>query len=177
MASTSVVLVLVDGSNVARCSVWRRYAGPDASDHELRRRLIDVICSWSAHGGHQTCVTFDGAGPWRAGSTRITKQVEVVGSGPREGDDIIEQRAAIARGKRQLHWIVTSDVALRRVAGMGADRVLDSDGFAHELLTPDPMQAMPSAPDAADRGGRSQLGAGLDPKVRARLEQLRRGLK
>ena len=41
--STQPVLVLVDGSNVARCAAWRRPCPGTDSDDELRRRIATAL--------------------------------------------------------------------------------------------------------------------------------------
>jgi predicted RNA-binding protein with PIN domain len=136
---TVPVLVLVDGSNVARCSAWRaRHVGDlDSSspvdDVELRRRLVDALCSWASVAGVEVQVVFDGAGPWRAGKVRATAGVTVIGSGRAEGDDVVERRAANAHRDQRAYWIVTSDRALQHVSGARAERVVGAEDFVLEL--------------------------------------------
>jgi predicted RNA-binding protein with PIN domain len=171
--------VLVDGSNVARCAAWLRQVGDAARDDAtLRRRLVDATCSWAAAHGHDVHVAFDGAGPWRPGVVRITPQVEVIGSGAREGDDVLERLAADLRRRGVAHWLVTNDGALRQVAGIGADRVIRSDDFVLELAaSPDPATnaAHDSASVTFEPPPGTALSEALDPEVRARLERIRRG--
>ncbi len=167
------VLVLVDGSNVARCGAWRtRHA--DGDDIELRQRLVDALCSWAPVAGVEVHVVFDGAGPWRAGKIRATESVIVIGSGRAEGDDVLERRASNAHRDGRTYWVATSDRALQQVAGARADRVIDADDLVHELV-----QARASETPSIDeprRPATSQLGADLDDDTRAKLERLRRGL-
>lgn len=175
--SGDLVLVLVDGSNVARSAAWRDRNPGQVAVEELRRRLVDQACSWTAQAGVETVVAFDGAGPWRAGSVAVTPRLQVVGSGRREGDDLLERMAARARAAGRAHWIVSSDRALREVAGVGADRVLTSDEFVRELQ----LGAASSAPGAGERGpapahdAATRLADALDEGVRERLERIRRG--
>ena len=162
------VVVLVDGSNVARCGAWLR-GHRGVADPDLRRRLVDRITSWASSHDHDVVVAFDGAGPWRPGSIRVTPRVEVVGSGPAEGDDLLEQRAAELRRTRRPHWVVTSDGAVRHVAGAGADRTIASDDFVAELDVAAPIERAPVQLQP------SRLVDTLDDDVRAKLERLRRG--
>lgn len=172
--ASRVTLVLVDGSNVARCTAWRARMGAAADDVLLRRRLVDAIVSWAGRLGHEACITFDGAGPWRAGSTTVAPGVEVVGSGGREGDEVVEQRARQAGRAGRSVWVVTSDVPLQRVAGAHADRTIAADAFVAELdVAQDPSGDEPRSAQDASPG--SPLAGALSPEVRARLEQLRRG--
>lgn len=165
-------LVIVDGSNVARCDGWRARAGAE-DDHDLRRRLVDALCTWAPLAGVQVHVVFDGAGPWRAGKVRATEDVMVIGSGRADGDDVVERRAANAHRDGQAYWIATSDRELQQVAGGGADRVLSAEDLVAELAAV-PNDAPESHSEAGPAG--STIGADLDDDVRARLERLRRGL-
>lgn len=169
-------LVLVDGSNVARCGAWRSAHADAGSDHDLRRRLVDAAAGWAASSGHDVVVTFDGAGPWRPGRVRITMQLEVQGSGGAEGDDLIERQAALAGSEGRAYWLVSNDRALRMVAGAQAERTLDSDAFARLLTARPPVVA---AADVDREGtvtaGPTRIVETLDADVRARLERMRRG--
>lgn len=199
------VLVLVDGSNVARCAAWRalhaggsRGAGGSGGrraldgdnpvdDVELRTRLVDALCSWAPVAGVEVHVVFDGAGPWRPGKVRASADVIVIGSGRAEGDDVLERRASNAHRDRRTYWLATSDRALQQVAGARAERVIDADDLVRELEQSraandqaSALRATPGMPDSVtvDRPApaTSQLGADLDDDTRAKLERLRRGL-
>lgn len=176
-------LVLVDGSNVARCGSWRAQLAADdraadiatpVDDIELRQRLVDALCSWAPVAGVEVQVVFDGAGPWRAGKVRATADVVVIGSGRAEGDDVIERRAANAHRDRRAYWVVTSDRQLQQVAGARAERVVDADDFVAELAraTPTPSDVLIDAPAPLT----SQVRHDLDEDTLAKLERLRRGL-
>lgn len=165
-------MVLVDGSNVARCESWRRQVGEGASDHDLRLRLVDAICSWAAGEGYEVQVAFDGAGPWRPGSVQASDLVEVIGTGAREGDDVVERLAADYRRADRTHWVVSSDQALRQVAGAGAERVVGADEFVTAVAAP-PTGVDPER--ATGRAVQSRLSESLPEDVRARLERMRRG--
>lgn len=180
------VIVLVDGSNVARCGAWRarvaRGTGSarDADDVELRQRLVDAICSWAPTAGVHVELVFDGAGPWRAGKFRATEQVHVIGSGRADGDDVIERRAANAHRGGRAYWIVSTDRALQHVAGARAERVLDADDFVREFVGAASAASRIDVPTAVTLDSAQQatspLGADLDDEIRAKLERLRRGL-
>lgn len=169
------VLVIVDGSNVARCSAWRA-ANEDVAgrDDDLRLRLVDAVCGWAARVEVQVQLVFDGAGPWRAGKLRASEAVQVIGSGRADGDAVLERRAAIAHRAGRTFWVATSDRALQQVAGARAERILDADAFVAEL---GPTRAAePPASDVqvvVEPGTR--LAETLDADVRARLERMRRG--
>jgi predicted RNA-binding protein with PIN domain len=167
-----MTLVLVDGSNVARCGAWRA-RNPEVDDIALRRRLVDAIGSWAGEEGHAVFVTFDGAGPWRPGAVRISAEVEVFGTGGVEGDDVIARRAVASVRASQAYWLVTSDRGLQLLAGGGADRVVFADDFVAELRAASPSSAQPSVTFEAQPGTR--LAETLDDDVRARLERMRRG--
>jgi predicted RNA-binding protein with PIN domain len=171
-------LVLVDGSNVARCAAWRA-ANPVADDVALRRRLVDAIGSWAARAGHRAFVTFDGSGPWRPGSVRISGEVEVFGTGGVEGDDVIAQRAVSAVRSKTPYWLVTSDRGLSLLAGGGADRTIRADDFVEvELGVARSRSTSGATADRAveERQPGSRLGESVDDDVRAKLERMRRGL-
>lgn len=166
-----MILVLVDGSNVARCAEWRVAAGTQ-DDMALRRGLVDAVCSWAPGAEARVDIVFDGAGPWRAGKVSASPEVRVIGSGRAEGDDVLERRAANAHRARERYWLVTSDRALQEVAGARAERILDADAFVAGLGAPavDRSQAAVAGSQPGTR-----LSETLDADVRARLERLRRG--
>jgi predicted RNA-binding protein with PIN domain len=162
--------VLVDGSNVAQCAAWSaRNGGVD--QHTLRRRLVDALGSWAASEGHEVFATFDGAGPWRPGSVRISSAVEVFGTGDVEGDDVLARHAIAAVRARTPYWLVTSDRGLQLLAGGGADRTIAADAFVAELVAP----AAPAPAVTTELAPGTRLAESLDPATRARLERMRRG--
>ena len=169
-------MVLVDGSNVARCRTWVVRSGhAQLDDLDTKRRLVDAICSWAASSHLEVFVTFDGAGPWREGEVRVAPSVTVVGSGTQVGDDLIESLAAAFHRERRTFWLVTSDAELRHVAGARAERVIDSDQLVRELSAAHDASEPAAGPDASSPPG-TQLRETLDPDTRSALERLRRGL-
>ena len=173
------VVVLVDGSNVAH----RLDADGGADIDDRKRDLVDLVCSW-ASGEHAVTMTFDGAGPYGAGTRRVTPHVEVVGTGERDADSVLERRARTLRRAGRPVWLVTDDVALRRVAGAGADRISSAEEFVQLLRSSAPSardvdQGPGHRPAAAGLGPvprATRITDGLAPDVRARLDRLRRGL-
>jgi predicted RNA-binding protein with PIN domain len=169
-------LVLVDGSNVARCDPWRG-ANPEADDPMLRTRLVDAIGSWAGANGHEVLVTFDGAGPWRPGSVQVTDRVEVLGTGRTEGDDVLASRAVQATRAGEAYWLVTSDHELRLLAGGGAERIVRADEFVLLELDADRSVVDGAASGVADAPAQTRLADTIaDDDVRAKLERMRRGL-
>lgn len=173
-AAAGELVVLIDGSNVARCSAWVAYVGRDRDDHELRRALVDAVASWTATSEvvDRTVVVFDGAGPWRAGETKVGAAVVVAGSGARSGDELVEAHAArLARAAARC-WVVSSDRLLQSVAGARAERSIGSDEFVVEMTASKQAPAQPTRREAPATG----LAGLVDDDVRAQLERLRRGL-
>jgi predicted RNA-binding protein with PIN domain len=170
-----MTLVLVDGSNVARCGAWRG-ANENADDVMLRRRLVDAIGSWAGAQAFDVLVTFDGAGPWRPGSVQVTDRVEVFGTGGVEGDDVVAKRAVQAVRAKDAYWLVTSDRERQLLAGGGADRVIGADDFvATELGVSGPGEPGDTRTTSFEAPAGTQLASTLDDDVRARLERMRRG--
>jgi hypothetical protein len=114
-------VVLVDARNVQR-SRW-----PNIPDEEL----VERACAWGADRGFRIVAVFDGGAPDR----RAGGPCAVVGSGHESADDwLVRETAALAeRGER--FWLVTSDRALREVAGRHAERTIGGGAFANELLS------------------------------------------
>jgi predicted RNA-binding protein with PIN domain len=170
------VVVLVDGSNVAH----RLQADSGIDIDDRKRDLVDLVCNW-ASSEHAVTITFDGAGPYGAGTRRVTPHVEVVGTGERDADSVLERRSRKLRRAGCSIWLVTDDVALRRVAGAGADRISSADDFLLLLRTgaPTPRDAERShGPAAAGPGPvprATRMTDGMAPDVRAALERIRRG--
>lgn len=175
------VVVLVDGSNVARCSAWRAACAAGADDVELRRRLVDAVAGWAALEDHDVVLVFDGAGPWAAGRTRVDSRTEVEGSGARSGDSVLERRAAaFARAGRRT-WIASDDGEVRAVAGARAELVIRSEELVHHLKQASQVQAPPPPPTTRGTGdgtpppARPGISGLIDDDVRAKLERIRRG--
>lgn len=168
------VVVIVDGSNVARCSGWRAAAGTNA-EHDLRRKLVDAVANWiaGAPDADEVQLVFDGAGPWAAGPTQITPVVTVIGSGKRSGDEVVISIARERAGGGDDLWIVSSDREVRDIAGASAHRDLDSEAFVRVVLA---ARTSTTSAEAAEppplRRGISEL---VDERTRAKLERLRRG--
>jgi predicted RNA-binding protein with PIN domain len=115
---TEGVLVLIDARNVLR-SQW-----PNIPEQEL----VERACEWAKRNGVRAVVVFDGGAP-----TRQNEHCLVVGTGGESADEWLVRRAdeLLAEGAR--FWLVTSDRALRDVAGRGAERTIGGGSFANEL--------------------------------------------
>lgn len=162
---TEQVLVLVDGSNVIHAASWRMTGQEPAV-------LVDRIGSWAARHGHRAVVVFDGAGPATGG---IVGVVEVMASGSMTGDDVLEREASRAFGRGVAFWVVSDDQAVRRVAGARAVRVVDTAVLLEQLQEPGLDETTAASEAGVAPSGSSRVGDQVDPHVRARLEQLRRG--
>lgn len=170
-------IVVIDGSNVARCASWRAHVGRGASDHDVRRALVDAVAGWIARAPDADAVhlVFDGAGPWSEGETQITPAVTVVGSGKRSGDDVVIAIARDGAARADVLWVVSSDREVRDIAGASAHRDLDADAFVRVVLGSAARAAgaeveQPEPPPL--RRGIAEL---VNDDVRAKLERLRRG--
>lgn len=104
--------MIVDGENVRR-SKW-----PNVS----RERLVELAEAWAREHGHDLVVAFDGDAPEGA-----------VGSGAETADDWIVRHATELAARGDPYWLVTSDRALRQVAGADAERVIGGGAFVREL--------------------------------------------
>jgi predicted RNA-binding protein with PIN domain len=113
--------VLVDARNVLR-SEW-----PNIPEDEL----VERCCRWGAEHGKPMVVVFDGPAPGGLiGGLDVDDQCVVVGTGKQESaDDWLIRRAAGFKP----YWLVTSDRALRDIAGRDAERTIGGGGFAREL--------------------------------------------
>lgn len=160
---------LVDGSNVARSAAWRAVAG---HDDERRARLVDAVVAWAARERVRVVLAFDGVGPLRAGSAAASPDVEVVGSGDREADELLRRRASRLRRDGVGLVVVTGDHPLRDSIARSEREACGVDRFAADLLARHASSPRPGDGPPRD----TQLRDGLDADVRARLERLRRGL-
>jgi predicted RNA-binding protein with PIN domain len=120
--------VLVDARNVLR-SRW-----PNIPE----QKLVDLCWSWAAANGCRAVVVFDGRAPGGIVDERVLgPHCVVVGSGTRSADSWIERAAAGCHASGKRYWIVTSDRALRDVAGHHAERRIGGGSFAGELCSLD----------------------------------------
>jgi predicted RNA-binding protein with PIN domain len=115
-----VPVVLVDGENVRR-SRW-----PNVSADEL----VERCCEWARAAGAEAVVVFDGG---EAGERAVDDRCAVARSGAESADDWLVRRAAELDAAGRAYWLVTSDRALRNVAGRHAQRVIGGGGFLSEL--------------------------------------------
>jgi predicted RNA-binding protein with PIN domain len=114
-----VPTVLVDGRNVLR-SQW-----PNIPEDELVR----LACEWAARNDVRAVVVFDGQAP----AGHEGGHCSVVGTAGESADEWLIRRAAELRANGERFWLVTSDRALRDVAGDGAERTIGGGSFANEL--------------------------------------------
>jgi predicted RNA-binding protein with PIN domain len=111
--------VLVDARNVLR-SQW-----PNIPEDEL----VKLACDWAKRNGARAVVVFDG----RAPAVQEGDNCSVVGTAAESADEWLIRRAAELRAGGERFWLVTSDRALRVVAGVGAERTIGGGSFANEL--------------------------------------------
>jgi predicted RNA-binding protein with PIN domain len=119
LRATDDVIVLVDARNVLR-SQW-----PNIPEEEL----VELACKWAERNGVQAVVVFDGRAP--AGPE--SESCVVVGTRGESADAWLMRRAEELRAEGTPFWLVTSDRALRDVAGKGAERTIGGGSFADEL--------------------------------------------
>jgi predicted RNA-binding protein with PIN domain len=112
-------IVLVDARNVLR-SQW-----PNIPEEEL----VELCCEWAGRNGVRAVVVFDGRAP--AGPEG--ESCVVVGTRGESADEWLMRRAEELRAAGTPFWLVTSDRALRDVAGKGAERTIGGGSFANEL--------------------------------------------
>lgn len=184
MMRSGRVVVLVDGSNVARSDAWTEVLRRAVAElpHDLRggfvadprSRLLDWLLAWTTHAAVDIVVVFDGEGPLGAGRTQWNHGYLVIGSGATEGDTVVEQEAArLAREGAEVR-LVTDDRALANVAGAHAHVVHDVSHFVAEL------QAEYEQPEVDRLEAvvvETRLADTVDDDVRTRLERMRRGLE
>jgi predicted RNA-binding protein with PIN domain len=111
--------VLVDARNVLR-SQW-----PNIPEEEL----VQLCCDWAERNAVHAVVVFDGRAPAGPDSSFCT----VTGTARESADEWLIRRAEELRRRRARFWLVTSDRALRNVAGCGAERTIGGGRFANEL--------------------------------------------
>ncbi len=118
------MIVLVDARNVLR-SRW-----PNVPEAEL----VERCAAWAAEGGHRAVVVFDGkAPPGIVRGQEVDAACSVVGTGDESADDWLIRKAGELESAREPFWLVTSDRALRAVAGRAAERTIGGGSFVHEL--------------------------------------------
>jgi predicted RNA-binding protein with PIN domain len=119
------VVVLIDARNVLR-SQW-----PNIPEDEL----VELACQWAQRKGVRALVVFDGRAP-----ASVNDECLVVGTGSESADEWLARRAEELRADGTRFWLVTSDRALRDVAGRGAERTIGGGSFANELRPGPPGQ-------------------------------------
>ena len=118
------MIVLVDARNVLR-SRW-----PNLPEQEL----VDRCAAWAADGGHRAVVVFDGqAPPGFVGERDVDAACSVVGTGGESADEWLIRAAGDLAERGESYWLVTSDRALRAVAGAAAERTIGGGSFVREL--------------------------------------------
>jgi predicted RNA-binding protein with PIN domain len=119
--------VLVDARNVLR-SQW-----PNMPEQQL----VEACCAWAAARRFRAVVVFDGKAPGAlVGERRLGFHCVVVGAGAESADAWLKRTAAECHAEERRYWLVTSDRALRAVAGKHADRTIGGGTFARELRSP-----------------------------------------
>ncbi|MGH3103756.1 MAG: hypothetical protein ACRDN6_06645 [Gaiellaceae bacterium] len=115
-----MITVLVDAANVRR-SLW-----PNIPPDEL----VELCRSWAEDRDVRAVVVFDGEAPGGlVGERELDARTELVGTGPESADDWLIANASA----RAPYWLVTSDRALRSIAGRDAERTIGGGSFAREL--------------------------------------------
>jgi predicted RNA-binding protein with PIN domain len=116
--------VLVDARNVLR-SQW-----PNIPEREL----VELCRDWAEAQGVRAVVVFDGDAPGGlVGEQEVAPHCLLVGTGSESADDWLVRTAAQLRAGYEPFWLVTSDRALRELAGDGAEKVVGGGSFAREL--------------------------------------------
>ena len=116
---------LVDARNVAR-SRW-----PNIPEAEL----VSLVQRWAQARGLRAVLVFDGEAPWvGVGERTLDEATLLVGTGRASADDRLVEESGRRRAAGEPFWLVTSDRALRTVAGEGAERTIGGGAFARELL-------------------------------------------
>ena len=117
-------MVLVDARNVQR-SRW-----PNIPEAEL----VERACAWAAQRGYRLVAVFDGPAPGAPTRDR-DGPCAVVGTDRESADDWLVREAAALAERGERFWLVTSDRALRSLAGRHAERTIGGGSFANELLS------------------------------------------
>jgi predicted RNA-binding protein with PIN domain len=124
-----VTTVLVDARNVLR-SQW-----PNIPE----RRLVELCRAWAAREDARAVVVFDRQAPGGlVGERVLDERCTLVGTGGRSADEWLIDTAGALRAERRPFVLVTSDRALRAVAGAGAERVVGGGTFARDLTALSP---------------------------------------
>lgn len=117
--------VLVDARNVAR-SRW-----PNIPDAEL----VERVREWAADEGVRAVVVFDGRAPEIGVGDRVLGDGTVlIGTGSTSADARLIAEADRRRATGAQFRLVTSDRALRAIAGRSAEHVVGGGAFAGILL-------------------------------------------
>jgi hypothetical protein len=117
--------VLVDARNVAR-SRW-----PNIPDTEL----VERVRAWAAANQVRAVVVFDGSAPGVGAGERVLEDGTVlIGTGSTSADARLIDEADERREAGTRFRLVTSDRALRAVAGRAAEAVVGGGTFAGVLL-------------------------------------------
>jgi predicted RNA-binding protein with PIN domain len=119
LRATDDVIVLVDARNVLR-SQW-----PNIPEEEL----VELACAWAERNDVRAVVVFDGRAPAGPESGSCI----VVGTRGESADEWLIRRAGELRAEGTCFWLVTSDRALREIAGEAAERTIGGGSFANEL--------------------------------------------
>jgi predicted RNA-binding protein with PIN domain len=118
------LIVLVDARNVLR-SQW-----PNIPEDEL----VELCAAWAETQRARAVVVFDAEAPGGlVGEKQVTSHCRVVGTGSESADDWLVRAAAELRAEQNRFWLVTSDRALRELAGVGAEKTVGGGTFAREL--------------------------------------------
>jgi YacP-like NYN domain len=123
--TSSAPIVLVDARNVQR-SRW-----PNISDAEV----VERACAWATERGLHLVAVFDGPAPGGLVGERADGPCAVVGTGRESADEWLKRKASALAERGERFWLVTSDRALRAVAGARAERTIGGGSFANELLS------------------------------------------
>jgi len=126
-----------------------------AGDFADVRDLVDTLASFVAVRGARGVVVFDGAGRDEQLGPLEVRYVA-------NADALLERLATESRGRERV-CLVSSDVAVRGTSGQEVAK-LSSRTFVRDL-----------EPTLHRDTARLQLGDRLDPKIRERLERIRRG--
>jgi predicted RNA-binding protein with PIN domain len=118
------LVVLVDARNVLR-SQW-----PNIPEQEV----LACSAAWAVTNGARAIVVFDGRAPGGlVGEREVDDACTVVGTGGESADDWLIRAATELAAENSRYWLVTSDRALRALAGRAAERTIGGGAFAREL--------------------------------------------